>query len=138
LAPVVIVAVYSVLAASAVAGVNVAVAPESVTAPLTTTPPGPATVKVDVFIVPAFIASLNVAVMICVVGTRVEAFAGVVDVTTGAGGRNVCSRPHPTATPAVRSANIQIFRVAELRICFSYKPLKWRCPVAPPLLMPDW
>src|ERR1035441_157462 len=63
LAPVVIVAVSSVLAARCAAGVNVAVVPEYATVPVTEAAPGPVTVKVDPFIVVEFIASLKVAVM---------------------------------------------------------------------------
>jgi len=55
-APVVIVAVNTVLAASVVAGVNVAVVPPKVTVPATEVAPGPVKVKVAVLIVAGFMA----------------------------------------------------------------------------------
>jgi hypothetical protein len=84
-----------------------------------------------------FMAILNVAVTTCLMGTLVAPFAGRVETSKGAG-LTVCSRPHPATQIAIRNAKIQIFRVAELRICFSYKPLKWRFPVAPPVLTQGW
>ena len=54
-APIVIVAVYSVLGRRAAFGVNVAVVPENVIVPVTGVTPGPVTVKVAAFIVVAFI-----------------------------------------------------------------------------------
>lgn len=102
-APVVIVPVYTVLAARAALGVNVAVMPEYVTTPATA-PPGAVTVKVDVLMVAAFIASLKVAVIICAVGTPVALLAGAVETTVGTALLTVCSRPHPARKTPSRSA----------------------------------
>jgi hypothetical protein len=93
-----------VLAARDALGVNVAVFPEYVTMPVTAAPPGPVTVKVDVSIVVAFIASLKAAVMICVSGTPVAPFAGTVETTVGTAVLIVCSRPHPARKMPRRSA----------------------------------
>ena len=84
-APVVIVAVYTVLYARATAGVKVATVPEYVTAPLTATPPGPVTVKVDALIDAALIASLKVALRTWLMGTLAAPFTGAVAVTVGGG-----------------------------------------------------
>src|SRR5579862_6345366 len=105
-AAVVIVAVYSVLAARAAVGVKVAVVPEYVTAPATAAAPGPDTVKVDVLIVIAFIAVLKVAVITAATGTLVPWFKGAVAVTAGP----TAAVPHPAAKPAIRNASAQIFR----------------------------
>jgi hypothetical protein len=125
-APVVIVAVYGVLPARGAEGVNVAVVPEYVTAPVTAAPPGPVTVKVDVFIVVASIALLKVAVMICVVGTPVTPVAGTVETTEGATGLGVVATPHPAARLAIRGASIQIFRTVMFRISVSSLIVKRR------------
>jgi hypothetical protein len=118
-APVAIVAVYSVPPARGAAGVNVAVVPEYATAPVTGAPPGPATVKVDVFTVVASIALLKVAVTTCVKGTPVAPFAGTVEAIEGAVGLDVTTPPHPTARPAIRYARIQVFRAVIICIVFS-------------------
>jgi hypothetical protein len=60
-----------VLYARTAAGVNVAVTPLYVTAPATATPPGPVNVKVEGVIVAEFIALLNVAVTVVLMGTPV-------------------------------------------------------------------
>jgi hypothetical protein len=118
-APVVIVAVYTVLAAKAAIGVNVAVVPEYVTVPITGTPPGAVTVKVEEFIVAAFIALLNVAVMTCETGTPLAPFAGTVAITAGLE-KETCSRPHPAVRPVSRNTAIKSAGIATLRISFSY------------------
>ncbi|HXO04189.1 MAG TPA: hypothetical protein VN884_01015 [Candidatus Sulfotelmatobacter sp.] len=118
-APVVIVAVYVVLAAKATIGVNVAVVPEYVTAPITETPPGAVTVKVEVFIVAAFIILLKVAVMTCETGMPLEPFAGTVAITAGLE-KETCSRPHPAVRPASRNTAIKSTGIVTFRISFSY------------------
>jgi hypothetical protein len=118
-APVVIVAVYTVLAAKATTGVNVAVVPEYVTVPVTGIPPGAVTVKVEVFIVAAFIALLKVAVMTCETGTPLAPFAGTVAITAGVE-KETCSRPHPAVRPVSRNAAIKSAGTVTLRISFSY------------------
>jgi hypothetical protein len=118
-APVVIVAVYSVLAARSAFGVNIAVVPEYVTTPATDVPPGPVTVNVASSIVVAFIASLNVAVTTCATGTLVAPFAGAVAMTAGPR-TGACSRPHPDIRPVSKNPRIQIIRAVTLRISFSY------------------
>jgi hypothetical protein len=82
-APVVTVAVYVVLAASALVGVNVAIPVDVlyVTAPATGVAPGPLTLNVVVVMVEAFIASLHVAVM---TATPVAPLTGLVELTVGA------------------------------------------------------
>jgi hypothetical protein len=84
-APVVIVAVNRVLAGSAVAGVNVAVLPEYVTAPATGVVVGPVKVNVVPVIVVGSIAALKVAETIVFTATPVAAFAGIVETTDGGG-----------------------------------------------------
>jgi len=74
-----------------------------VTTPVTA-PLGAVTVKVDVLIVAAFIASLKVAVIICAVETPVALLAGAVETIVGAAVLNVCSRPHPARKMPSRSA----------------------------------
>jgi hypothetical protein len=118
-APVVIVAVYAVLAANAALGVNVAVVPEYVTAPITGTPPGAVTVKVEAFIVAAFIILLKVAVMTCETGMPLAPFAGAVAITAGLE-KETCSRPHPAVRPVSRNTAIKSAGIATLRISFSY------------------
>lgn len=108
-APVVIVAVYVVLAARSTSGVKVAVEPAKVTTcgldivsgarcapfawrgtpaprvttPGTSTPPGPARVNVAALIVTGFIGSLKEAVTTALTRTPVAKFAGTVDITVG-------------------------------------------------------
>ncbi len=84
--PVVMVAVYKVLLARAVAGVKVATLPEAsyVTVPVTAVVPGPASVKVAFLIVVAVIASLKVARMAWLVDTFTARLAGTVEMTIGA------------------------------------------------------
>jgi hypothetical protein len=84
--PVVMVAVYKVLLARAVAGVKVATLPEAsyVTVPVTAVVPGPASVKVEVLIVAGAIASLKVARMAWLTGTLTARLAGTVEMTVGA------------------------------------------------------
>ncbi len=118
-APVVIVAVYIVLAAKAAIGVNVAVVPEYATVPVTEIPPGAVTAKVEVFIVPAFIALLKVAEMTCEIGTPLAPFAGTVAITAGLE-KETCSRPHPAVRPVSRNTAIKSAGIAILRISFSY------------------
>jgi|ERR1017187_878646 hypothetical protein len=83
-APVVIVAVYVVLSARLLDGVNAAIlpVPSRVTTPVT---PG-ATVKVVVLMVTGFIASLNVAVITVLGQTPAAPFRGVTEITVGGGG----------------------------------------------------
>jgi hypothetical protein len=85
MAPVVIVAVYTVLDARLAAGVKVATEPAAtyVTAPITATPPGPVTAKVIGLIVAGFIATLKVAVRAWLMGTPVAPLAGMVKMTVG-------------------------------------------------------
>src|SRR5512143_1640185 len=80
LAPVVIVASYTVLAARLLAGVKVAVVPTWVTVPTTGVNPW-FSVKVAVLMDSGSIASLKVALMFWLSGTAVAAFAGTVRVT---------------------------------------------------------
>src|ERR1700733_1614204 len=69
------------------------------------TPLGGDTVKVAVLIVEAFIVSLKVTVTICVSGTPVARFAGIVETTNGATNPD-CSRPQPAAkTLSATTAN---------------------------------
>jgi hypothetical protein len=96
-APVVMVAVYCVLYASALLGVNVATLLAYVTVPLTAPPPCAANVNVELVIVAAFIASLNVAVTVEFTATPVAALAGVVAVTSG--GEVVIPPPPPLLEP---------------------------------------
>jgi uncharacterized protein (AIM24 family) len=70
--------------ARAAVGANVAVTPLYVTVPATA-PPGPETVKVELEIVAAFIASLKVALRARPIGTFVAAFTGTLAVTVGGG-----------------------------------------------------
>ena len=84
-APVVMVAVNTVLVASAVVGVNVAVVPAKVTAPATGAAPGPATVNVAALIVAGFITSLKVAEIVVLTATAVAPLTGTVETTVGAG-----------------------------------------------------
>jgi len=82
-APVVIVAVNTVLLARIAAGVKVAVLPAYVTVPATGVTPGPATLKVAALIVAAFMASLNVAEIAVLTAAAVAPFAGMVEMTVG-------------------------------------------------------
>ena len=84
-APVVIVAVNTVLVASAPPGANVAVVPAKVTVPATSVAPGPVTVNVAPLIVAGFIASLNVAEIGVFTATPAAPLAGTVETTVGAG-----------------------------------------------------
>ena len=118
-APVVIVPVYVVLASRLAAGVNVAVAPEEVTAPITAVPPGPASVNVTVLRVVGFIPVLKVAVTIWETGVPVARFVGLVEITRGAT-NPVRSRPHPLKRAANRNAQIRILPISTLRISFSH------------------
>jgi hypothetical protein len=86
-APVVIVAVYKVLTASAALGVKVATLPVQLTVPATAVVPGPVTVNVvagDASVV-QFIVSLKVTLSAWLTGTPVAVFTGTVDVTAGVG-----------------------------------------------------
>jgi len=118
-APVVIVAVYTVFAAKTTIGVNVAVVPEYVTAPVTGTPPGAVTVKVEAFIVAAFIILLKVAVMTCETGMPLAPFAGTVSITAGLE-KETCCRPHPVVRLVSRNTAIKSAGIVTLRISFSY------------------
>jgi hypothetical protein len=118
-APVVIVAVYTVLAAKDAIGVNVAVVPEYVTAPTTGNPPVAVTLKVEVFIVAAFIILLKVAVMTCETGMPLAPFAGAVAITAGLE-KETCSRPHPAVRLVSRNTAIKSAGIVTLRISFSY------------------
>ena len=82
-APVVIVAMYKVLVARVVVGVNVAVVPAKVTVPATSVAPGPAKVKVAELMVVAFMASLKVAEMGVLMGTALDPLTGTVEMTVG-------------------------------------------------------
>jgi hypothetical protein len=82
-APVVIVAMYKVLVARMVVGVNVAVVPAKVTVPATGVAPGPAKVKVVELMVAAFMASLKVAEIVVLMGTAVDPLTGTVEMTVG-------------------------------------------------------
>ena len=79
-----IAAVYTVAGRRGAAGVNVAVDPETATAPGIAAPPAGVTVKVTVLTVAAFIAALNVALTVVLSGTAVAPFAGFVDTSVGA------------------------------------------------------
>jgi hypothetical protein len=62
-------------------------APAQLTVPDTAVAPGPVTINVvagDASVV-QFIASLNVALSICAIGTPVAAFIGTVEMTIGGG-----------------------------------------------------
>jgi hypothetical protein len=76
-----------VLNARSTAGVNVATAPAQATVPATAVAPGPASKKLVAgeASVAQLIASLNVALSTCVIGTPVAVFNGTVAITTGAG-----------------------------------------------------
>jgi hypothetical protein len=82
-APVVIVAMYKVLVARMVVGVNVAVVPAKMTVPPTGVAPGPTKVKVVELMVAAFMASLNVAEIVVLMGTAVDPLTGTVEMTVG-------------------------------------------------------
>ena len=82
-APVVIVAMYKVLVARVVVGVNVAVVPAKVTVAATGVAPGPVKVNVAELMVVAFMASLKVAEMGVLTGTVVDPFTGTVEMTVG-------------------------------------------------------
>ena len=89
LAPVVIVALYAVLAAKLpTGGVNIATFPVSSSPTVPTTPTAGtadvATVNVVVLIVAGFIASLKLAVILLLSATAVAAVTGTVEVTVGA------------------------------------------------------
>ena len=82
-APVVIVAMYKVLVARMVVGLNVAVVPAKMTVPPTGVAPGPTKVKVVELMVAAFMASLNVAEIVVLMGTAVDPLTGTVEMTVG-------------------------------------------------------
>jgi hypothetical protein len=82
-APVVIVAMYRVLVARMVVGVNVAVVPAKLTVPATGVAPGPTRVKVVALMVAAFMASLKVAEIVVLMGTAVDPLTGTVEITVG-------------------------------------------------------
>jgi len=82
--PVVIVAVYRVVAARLLAGVKVPTLPEEVTVPETGVRPGPVIVKVVPVIVAGSIASLKVAVVFPLMATPLAVSAGFVELTVGA------------------------------------------------------
>src|SRR5579863_9365314 len=82
-APVVMVAVNTVLLARIADGVNVAVLTAWVTVPATGVAPGPVTVKVVPLIVVAFMASLNVAEIVVLTATPVAPVTGTVETTVG-------------------------------------------------------
>ena len=131
--PVVIVAVNLVLGVRlAAGGVKVAILVDGsyATVPVTFAPlEATAKVNVEVLIVVAFIALLNVAVIIATLGqTRVEPSGGVTEVTVG-GVKGLpgfpgflSASPHPTITTADRNAAIQILLTFDLRISFSSSP----------------
>jgi hypothetical protein len=82
-APVVMVAMYKVLVARIVVGVNVAVVPAKVTVPATGVTPGPDKVNVPALIVAGFMASLKVAEIAVFTGTAEDPLAGTVKMTVG-------------------------------------------------------
>jgi hypothetical protein len=84
-APVVIVAVKTVLVARSVAGVKVATEPEQPMVPGTGVVPGPLTVNAAAGNAGQFIGSLKVALSTWVTGTPVVVFTGTVDSTARAG-----------------------------------------------------
>jgi hypothetical protein len=88
-APVVMVAVNTVLVARTLIGVNVAVVPAYVTLPATGVTPGPVTANVAALIVAGFIASLNVEEIGGLAATPVVPFAGTVEITIGLGAGTV-------------------------------------------------
>jgi hypothetical protein len=90
-----------------------------VTVPVTGTPPSAVTVKVEVFIVAAFIILLKLAVITCETGTPLAPFAGTVAITAGLE-KETCSRPHPAVRPVSRNAAIKSAGTVTLRIRFSY------------------
>jgi hypothetical protein len=116
-APVVIVAVYSVLAARSAFGANVAVLPERETAPVTAAPPDVVTsVNVDVVMVEVFNASENVAEIDEFNAMSVALAVGLVDVTVGAvvsaaGGEFELDPPPPHAVSASIATNMIIFSI---------------------------
>jgi len=94
-----------------------------------TLPLGPLKVNVVVLIVAGFIALLNVAVIIAMLGqTTALPFGGVTVVTAG-GVKGEVAPPiilsgslHPAMTTANRNAGIQILLTFNLRISFSSSP----------------
>ena len=111
-APVVIVAVNSVLLARADVGVNVAVLPVYVTAPATGVAPGPVTVKVVPVMVAGFMGPLKVAETSVVTATPVAPFAGTVETTVGGGAVvNVHTKLAARLTPAGSFAPVVIVAV---------------------------
>jgi len=123
-APVVIVAVYRVKAASEAVGVKVAVEPEYVTAPATAVTPGPISVNVVVLIVAGAITELKVAVTTVLrrmggAPSRGAPFTGDVAITVGNAGLEACSRPHPPERATNTNASEDIFPILNLRISFS-------------------
>jgi hypothetical protein len=99
--------------ARAADGVNVAVSPLYVTAPVTA-PPGPVTVKVEPVIVAAFIAMLKVALMGVLTATFRAPFAGIVDTTEGT---VTVSWPQPATKMTDRTASQYVKPNLFVRIC---------------------
>ena len=118
-APVVTVAVYTVLAANEAVGVNWAVVPAIVTAPATGVDPGPVNVNVVELIVALFINELKFADTATLRATPVAPFAGNRPITVGEIGLGACSRPHPATRATNTNATKDIFPTLNLRISFS-------------------
>src|SRR6185312_1380570 len=97
-APVVMVAVNTVLKARGALGVNVATEPVAVyaTVPATEAPPAAVSVKVDPVMLAGFIGPLKVAETAWLIRTPVAPFTGLVDTTRG-GVEGTVSLPHPLA-----------------------------------------
>jgi hypothetical protein len=114
-APVVIVAVNTVLLARTAVGVNVAVVPAYVTVPATRVAPGPVKVNVAPLIVAAFMASLNVAETRVFTGTAVAPLAGTVEITVGGAAAaavvNVHTKFAASGTPAGSFAPVVMLAV---------------------------
>ena len=84
-APVVMVAVNTVLVGREVVGLKIAVVPTEVTVPATGVAPGPVKVNVAALIVAGFITSLKVAEIVVLTATAVAPLTGTVETTVGAG-----------------------------------------------------
>jgi hypothetical protein len=113
-APVVMVAVYSELAASRNVDVKVAVVPEYETVPDTGAPFGSVTRNVLVLMAAGFMALLKVAVISVATGTAVAPLDGETATTTGTT-TGACSRPQPASTAINRKLSVEIVRIRTLR-----------------------
>ncbi len=102
----VIIAQYGVFAASDVVGMNFALLETASYVIMPgIVPVGPPTRKVALSNVPAFMASLNVAVIAVVTGTVVPPMAGIVEITAGTGGADHTSIATIAANSLVRNTN---------------------------------